>query len=148
MNLLDYKDNLLFQTKAGAKHIFDPVRSKYVVFTPEELVRQLFIQYLLEEHKISKKHIAVEKQILVADRRFRFDILVFDKQAQPLMIVECKSHNVSINDDTAIQISKYNHVIKSKYICITNGINTYFYVVDYDRLETKKIEKIILETLE
>ncbi len=145
MNLLDYKDNLLFQTKSGAKHVFDPVRSKYVAFTPEELVRQLFIQYLLGEHKISKRRIAVEKQILVGDRRFRFDILVFDKQAQPLMVVECKSHNVSINEDTAIQISKYNHVIKSKFICITNGINTYFYNIDYDRLETNKIEDLVLE---
>ncbi len=147
MDLLQYKDKLIFKNQSEKKYVFDPVRKKYVVLTPEEMVRQLFVHYLIEEHNISKKHIAVEKQILILDKKIRFDLLVFDKQGNPKMIVECKAHTVNLNDNIATQIGKYNYVINSKYICLTNGIETRFYVIDYNNSAVERIEEETINVL-
>ncbi len=140
INILKYKEDLKIVRKENKTLVFDPLRRKYVVLQPEEMVRQLFIQYLIQELKIPKKHIAVERQISINGKLYRFDILVFDKTGQPKMIVECKSHKVDITEGTAIQASKYNLDLKAEYLCLTNGRDTFFYKIDFDKGMIEQIE--------
>lgn len=133
MDLLKYRDKLRLKNRDNKKVIFDIIRKKYIVLTPEEMVRQLFLHYLLDELNIPIKHIAVEKGITINNKQFRFDILVFDKNGKPELIVECKSHKINLTEAVAIQASKYNIALKAKYLCITNGTNTLFYEIDYDK---------------
>ncbi len=138
--ILKYRDKLKFKSGSKSKLVFDPIRKKYVVLTPEEFVRQLFILFLITELKIPVKHIAVERQIKINNKNHRFDILVFNNEANPKLIVECKSHKVSLSDAVAIQVSKYNIALKAKYLCITNGIQTMFFEVDYINQTIKSVE--------
>ncbi|HHH54843.1 MAG TPA: type I restriction enzyme HsdR N-terminal domain-containing protein [Bacteroidetes bacterium] len=142
IDILKYKDYLIIEKKEGKNFLFDSIRKKFVAFTPEEMVRQLFILYLVKEKKISKKHIAVEKQIQMSNEKYRFDILVFNKRGQPNIIVECKSHKVPISSKTAIQISKYNQFLKAPFLCLTNGAITKFYKIDFDKETIEELENI------
>ena len=139
VNILKYKEDLNIIHKEGKTHVFDPLRRKYVVLQPEEMVRQLFIQYLIQELKIPKKHIAVERQISINGKLYRFDILVFNKTGQPKMIVECKSHKIGLTEGAAIQASKYNMALKAEYLCLTNGKYSFFYKIDSDKGTIKQI---------
>ena len=140
VNILKYKEDLNIIQKEGKTHVFDPLRRKYVVLQPEEMVRQLFIQYLLQELKIPKKHIAIERQISINGKTYRFDILVFNKMGKPKMIVECKSHKINITGGAAIQASKYNLALKAEYLCLTNGKNSFFYKIDFKKGTIKQIQ--------
>jgi hypothetical protein len=101
--------------------IFDEVRKKWVVLTPEEWVRQNFLQYLIQVKKYPASLIAVEKEISVADTKKRFDIVVYDKTHQPFMIVECKEMNVELDNKTLDQVLRYNIALQVPYLIITNG---------------------------
>ncbi|HOZ79430.1 MAG TPA: type I restriction enzyme HsdR N-terminal domain-containing protein [Ferruginibacter sp.] len=101
--------------------IFDEVRKKWMVLTPEEWVRQNFLQYLIQVKKYPASLIAVEKEIAVADTRNRFDIVVYNKDHQPYMIVECKEMGVVLDKKTLDQVLRYNMNLKVSYLIITNG---------------------------
>ena len=109
--------------------IFDFVRKKYFLLTPEEWVRQHVLHFLVSK-KIPKTHIAVEKKITINNLNKRFDVVVFDRNYNPLMIVECKSPSVKINQDVFDQISIYNLKIRSKFLMITNGLNNLYFKID------------------
>ena len=113
--------NYSFQLKNGEKHkqIFCLIRKKYVVFTPEEFVRQTVLAYLLFDKKIPNALINVEKMILVNGRKKRFDILVF-KEAKVEMIIECKSPDVAINQTTFMQAAAYNLTLQANYFLLSN----------------------------
>jgi len=112
--------------------IFDIIRKKYVVLTPEEWVRQHVIHYLHVHKGYSKALIAVEKQLKLYTLTKRFDILVFSKSGQPFLAVECKAPSVSISQDTFDQIARYNLSIKAAYLMVTNGLNHYFCSLNAD----------------
>ena len=139
INIIKYQDRLKFQVQSESKKIFDPVRKKYVALTPEEFVRQLFVVYLIEELKIPVKHIAIERSIKIHNKNYRFDILVFDNNAKPKMIVECKSHKVKLTEAVAIQVSKYNIALNAEYLCVTNGKQSLFYRIDYEKQSIKTV---------
>lgn len=109
--------------------IFDFVRKKYFLLTPEEWVRQHVLHFLVS-NKIPKTHIAVEKKITINDLNKRFDVVVFDRNYNPLMIIECKSPSVKINQEAFDQISIYNLKIRSKFLMITNGLNNLYFKID------------------
>lgn len=144
LDLLKYKERLKTKTSSNSTFIFDPIRKKYIVLTPEELVRQLFLLYLIEELKVPLKHIAVEKQITINNKNYRFDILVYEKSGNPKLIIECKSHKVNLTEATAIQVSKYNIALKAEYLCVTNGMQTLFYKIDFINHSIEKVSQIIL----
>lgn len=141
VDLLKFQDNLKFKIINYKQYIFDPVRKKYVVFTPEELVRQLFVEYLINEKKIPRKYIAVEKQINFGTKPVRFDILIYDKNAIPNLIVECKSFKTKISDIAGFQVGKYNSIIKAKYLCITNGKSTRAFKTDISTNEIIELKE-------
>jgi hypothetical protein len=130
IDLLLFKDNLNTKEINNKQYVYDPLRNKHVVLTPEELVRQLIITYLLNEKKIPSKYIAVEKQIDFNSKPVRFDVLIFNKNAIPKMIIECKSFKTTISDIAGLQISKYNTILKAEFLCITNGISTRVFQTD------------------
>lgn len=121
-----------FRIKNNEKHhlIFDEVRKKHVVLTPEEWVRQHFIQFLLLKKKYPISLIAVEKQHTINNLKKRSDILVFNTKGTPDIIVECKAPNVKITQDTFDQIARYNLKIDANYLIVTNGLEHYYCMLD------------------
>ena len=104
--------------------IFDVFRKQWIVLTPEEWVRQNFLQYLVEVKKYPASLIAVEREILVGVLRRRFDIVVF-KDAKPWMIVECKELKVPLSEAVLKQALNYNVSLQVKYLVVTNGASTF-----------------------
>lgn len=116
----DYK----VKEEAGKRLIFDEVRRIWVVLTPEEWVRQNFIQYLVKEKQYPASVMAVEKMIRLGEMRKRCDIVIY-QHALPWMIVECKEMNVPLNDTVASQVFRYNITLDVRYLIVTNGSYTY-----------------------
>lgn len=104
--------------------IFDVFRKRWVTLTPEEWVRQNFLQYLIQVKFYPGKLIAVEKEISLGDLNKRFDAVVY-KNAAPWMIVECKEMKVELSDAVIQQILNYNISLKVEYLVITNGTSTF-----------------------
>lgn len=111
------------ETRKGVDFIFDRLRKKWVVLTPEEWVRQNFIQFLLISQDIPPSLIAVERAFKVGDLSKRFDILVFDREARPWLLVECKSMEVPLDDKALSQILRYYSSLPVPYFVITNGVH-------------------------
>ncbi len=111
--------------------VFDPFRSKYLVMTPEEQVRQLFARFLVEEKKYPASLMATEYALTLNKMSKRCDILVFDRNGQPVVLVECKSPDVKIGREVFDQVARYNMVFKVAYLLITNGLKHYCCRVDH-----------------
>ena len=127
LNFPDFKFNL--KNKDNKPHIFDILRKKLILLTPEEWVRQHVINFLIS-YNIPKNHIAVEKKIIINKMTKRFDLVVYDRNGNVLLLVECKAPNVKINQKVFDQTSIYNKYLKSKYLMITNGLNHFYFKVD------------------
>ena len=119
----------------NTNYIFDVIRKIWLVLTPEEWVRQHVIWYLIQEKKYPSNLMAVEKRIKINNQNKRFDLVVFNLNAQPFLLAEFKAPNVKVGIDSFIQAGHYNQVIGAGYLLITNGINTT--VWDY-QLQTNK----------
>jgi hypothetical protein len=131
LDLLKHSDKLVTKKENGKLKIFDPIRKKYLVMTPEESVRQLLTLYLLEDLAYSKSSISVEKMLRVNGLQKRFDILVYDENTQPFLIIECKSPKIKITDDVFRQASVYNFELQAPYLVVCNGLETYCCKMDY-----------------
>ena len=124
--------------KEGQKRfIFDLIRKKYIQLSSEEWVRQNCIRFLIEEKKISRFSIAVEKEIEFNGIKKRFDIVSYSSEGKINLLVECKAPNIEINQKTFDQILIYNKILKSKYLMVTNGINHYYCKINEDRKNIK-----------
>ena len=113
--------------------IFDIIRKKYVVLTPEEWVRQHVILFLIEEKKYPVSLIAVEKQLKINSLTKRTDVVVFNRKGTPEILIECKAPTVAINQQAFDQIARYNLTAKSNYLMVTNGLNHYFCQIDFEK---------------
>jgi hypothetical protein len=120
LNLPDFEYTL--KKEEGKVWIFDVIRKKFIVLTPEEWVRQHFINYLTVVLKYPKSLIRVEGGLTYNQLQKRSDILVFDREGNPWMVVECKAPTLQLSDATLMQVSAYNHTVRAKYISITNGL--------------------------
>ena len=109
------------KTENDKDFIFDALRKKWLLLTPEEWVRQNFIQYLIVEKKYPSTVIATEKEILLGELKKRFDILIYDSEHQPWMMIECKAAEIKLNDAVLQQILRYNISVPVSFIVITNG---------------------------
>lgn len=117
--------------KDGKRNIFDPLRRKYVALTPEEWVRQHFINFLISCKGYPGSLLANEIAITLNGTSKRCDSILFDRQGQPQMIVEYKAPTVKITSKVFDQIARYNIVLKVKFLIVTNGIDHYCCKVDY-----------------
>lgn len=119
LNLPKFKPQL--QKRDGKLLINCLVRNKFLVLTPEEWVRQHFVNYLLTEKKYALNSIAVEYLLTYNGLQKRADILVF-KQGVPDLLVECKGSHIALNDEVIKQISAYQHSLQVPHLCLTNGL--------------------------
>lgn len=108
----------------GKQYIFDSIRKAWLLLTEEEWVRQNFVNYLTTQLNYPSTVIAVEKEISLNDLKKRFDILVYDKQHKPWMLIECKEPKVNLSEDVLQQVLRYNISVPVEYIVITNGTTT------------------------
>jgi hypothetical protein len=116
--------------KEGSEMILDPIRRKYVKLTPEEWVRQNFVQYLINVGKYPPGLLGIEVLFRLNKLKRRVDILVHDRSGKPVMIVECKEPDVRIDENVFEQIVTYNLGLKVPYIVATNGIVHYACKID------------------
>ena len=122
--------------------IFDKIRKKYVALTPEEWVRQNFLQYLIQEKKFPALLISVEAGLKYNQLQKRMDVLIYDKQGNPYLMVECKAPEVKITQDVFDQIARYNLVFKVKYLVVTNGIHHFCCFMDYEKNTYHYLEQV------
>lgn len=109
----------------GIKEIFDSIRKKWLVLTPEEWVRQNIICFLLMKKNVPSSLVSVEKEIKLGELKKRYDIVVYNRQTLPWMIIECKEMSVRLSENTMQQILRYHISIPAKYLIITNGSHCY-----------------------
>lgn len=121
---------LKIKSKENKQFIFDIIRKKYVVLTPEEWVRQHMLHYLIYSRGYPASIIAVEKQLKVNNLSKRFDVLVFNKRGLPQIIIECKAPTIKITQDTFDQIARYNLTINADILMVTNGLEHYYCKLD------------------
>jgi hypothetical protein len=132
IDFFKYKSFLKIKRENNATtFIYDPIRRKYLVLQPEELVRQLMLHYLIIEKKYPFKQMRTEKGLIINELQKRCDILIYDKQIQPYLLVECKSAHVPIDQAVFEQIARYNLVLQVPYLLVTNGLQTYCCQMNY-----------------
>jgi len=110
--------------------VYDPVRRMYVRSTPEEIVRQLWIRYLMEVKKVNKKLIAVERAFSIQGMKRRFDLVLFDKSTLPILLAEFKAPGVLVNQITFDQIAVYNMQLQIPFALVSNGMEHYSFRID------------------
>ncbi|WP_334058486.1 type I restriction enzyme HsdR N-terminal domain-containing protein [Polaribacter sp. P097] len=130
LNLPKY--NFKLKNSENKVLIFDNLRKKYFVLTQEEWVRQHYVQYLIQEKQYPVSLIALEKQLVINNRRKRTDILIFDNLGNPDIIVECKAPSIKITQDTFDQIASYNLKLKANYLIVTNGLHHFYCKMDFE----------------
>ena len=114
-----------FKEENGKEMIFDFIRRQWLLLNEEEWVRQNFIQFLVQELKYPSELIAVEKEIQLGDLKKRFDILVYDRDHRPWMLVECKAGEIVLDEKVLLQVLRYNISMPANFLVITNGQFTY-----------------------
>lgn len=124
--------NFRFKNSENKVSIFDEIRKKFIILTPEEWVRQHVVQFLLEDKKYPKSLINVEKVLKVNGLRKRYDVVVFNPDGSIFILIECKAPEIKIAQTTFDQIARYNMTMKAEYLMVTNGLNHYFCQMDYE----------------
>ncbi|MCL7763555.1 type I restriction enzyme HsdR N-terminal domain-containing protein [Polaribacter sp. Z014] len=130
LNLPTY--NFKLKSSENKTLIFDNLRKKYMVLTPEEWVRQHYVHFLIDEKKYPTSLIALEKQLTINNRKKRTDILVFNKEGNHEIIVECKAPSIKITQDTFDQIARYNLKLKATFLIVTNGLEHFYCKMDFE----------------
>ena len=115
------KEKVKIQQHKDVHEVFDVIRKKWLLLTPEEWVRQHILQYLLITKKYPPSLISIEKEIKLAGLRKRCDIVVYNRSSEPWMIIECKEMKVPVSENTLAQILRYHISLPAKYLIITNG---------------------------
>lgn len=129
LNLPSYS----FRTKqeAGKTYIFDQIRKKYLLLTPEEWVRQHFIRYLIAEKGFPPALMVIERGLQVNQNPFRADLLVCDRSGTPLLVVEFKAPAVRISQEAFDQIARYNMQFRVPYLIVSNGLSHFCCKLDF-----------------
>ncbi|MEM6719598.1 MAG: type I restriction enzyme HsdR N-terminal domain-containing protein [Bacteroidota bacterium] len=143
MELLNFpKYTFRFKNRENKIYIFDAIRKKFVVLTPEEWVRQHTVQFLMQEKNYPKSLINVEKELIFNDLKKRYDIVIFNPDGSIFLVVECKRSKVTINQETFDQIARYNMILNAEYLMVTNGLNHYYCTMDYEAQQYQFLREI------
>jgi len=122
--------------------IFDFLRKRYVVLTPEEWVRQHFTNYLITHLNYPRALIKIEGGLLFNKLQKRSDIVVFNREGSPWMVIECKAPDLKLNRSAVHQASTYNHSLKAKYLVITNGLSHICCEIDWTNAKTSVVDSM------
>ncbi len=131
-----------FKNSENKISIFDEIRKKFLILTPEEWVRQHVVRYLLEEKKYPKSYVNVEKIIKINGLTKRYDVVVFQPDGKIFLLIECKAPSVNISQDTFDQIARYNMSLDATYMMVTNGLNHYFCQMDYNQEKYRFLQNL------
>lgn len=131
-----------FKNSENKVAIFDTIRKKFIVLTPEEWVRQHVVHYLIDDKKYPKSYINVEKRIKINGLTKRYDAVVYNPDGSLFLLVECKAPEISITQSTFDQIARYNLALKAQYLMVTNGLNHYFCQLDYENERYHFLEEL------
>ena len=126
----------------GQLTLFDAIRKKNIVLTPEEWVRQHFVQYLINQKHYPKTLIKLEGGHKLYGMAKRSDIVVYNSRGEKILLVECKAPSVSIDQKTFDQVASYNMVHKVKLLAVTNGLQHYYCRIDFENQAYKFIEEL------
>ena len=121
-----------FKNSENKVAIFDEIRKKFIILTPEEWVRQHVVHYLISDKSYPKSWINVEKRIKINRLIKRYDVVVFNPDGSIFLLVECKAPEIKISQQTFDQIARYNLTLKANYLMVTNGLDHYFCQLDYE----------------
>lgn len=116
----------------GKVAIFDIIRKKHIILTPEEWVRQHLIHFFINQLKYPKSLISVEDGLKVNKMQKRSDLIVYNREGKLFMVVECKAAKVKLNQNSMNQLSTYNQKYNSEYLALTNGLQVYVCKMDYE----------------
>jgi hypothetical protein len=122
--------------------IFDEIRKKYVVLSPEEWVRQHFVRFLVEEKNVPAGLLVLEKQIIMNRMIRRPDVVVHDRAGRAVMVVECKAPEVKVTQQAFDQIARYNSVVRCPYLVVTNGLQNFCCQMDHENNTYSFLEDI------
>ena len=123
LNLPGIKATL--KKEEGKVWIFDMIRKKYIILTPEEWVRQHFIHYLIFELNYPRSLFRIEGSLTYNKLQKRSDILIFDRAGKPWMLIECKAADIRLSQKAFNQVAVYNMTVNAKYLAVTNGMAHY-----------------------
>ena len=140
LNLPAYSHKII--SKGGKNYILDMLRKKYVALTPEEWVRQHFVQFLISHRNYPGGLLANEVQIQLNGTKKRCDTVLYRRDLTPRLIVEYKAPDVEITQTVFDQITRYNMVLKADYLIVTNGITHYCCCIDYDAMTYRFLPEI------
>jgi hypothetical protein len=128
--------------KDGLLSLFDEFRKKHIIITPEEWVRQHFVQYLINQKKYPKALIKLEGGLRLNGMAKRSDIVVFNSTGQKILMVECKAPSISIDQKVFDQVARYNMTHKVGLLAVTNGLQHYYCRIDFEKGNYKFIEEL------
>jgi hypothetical protein len=131
LNFSDY--SFRFKNSENKVSIFDDIRKKFILLTPEEWVRQHVIRFLIDEKKYPQSYINVEKVVKINGMNKRYDLIVYNKDGSIFLLIECKAPEISLDQNTFDQIARYNMILKASYLMVTNGLNHYFCQMDFEK---------------
>ena len=134
--------NFRFKNNENKVSIFDEIRKKFIILTPEEWVRQHVVQFLLEEKKYPKSLINGEKVLKINGLRKRYDVVVFNSDGSIFILIECKAPEIKITQATFDQIARYNMTMNAQFLMVTNGLNHYFCQMDYENEKYTFLENL------
>ncbi|MGL4364218.1 MAG: type I restriction enzyme HsdR N-terminal domain-containing protein [Bacteroidales bacterium] len=118
--------------KSNGRHeIFDAIRKKYVTLTPEELVRQEFIHFLITQKGYPPTLLLIEHSVKIQECIHRCDIAVCNKAGKFVLLIECKAPHIHLSNDTFEQIARYNLCMQVPYLAITNGVQSFCCSVNF-----------------
>ena len=115
------RETAKIRQQKNVKEIFDIIRKKWLMLTPEEWVRQNILLFLLIKKKFPASLMAIEKEVRLGELKKRCDIVIYNRNSEPWMIIECKEMNVSLSDKTVDQVLRYHIALPAKYLIISNG---------------------------
>jgi hypothetical protein len=150
LNFPEYDFRIRRSESGQSSEIFDIVRKKFVALTPEEWVRQHLLHFMVDDKKYPASLLAVEKELFVAGIKKRTDVIVYSRKAEPLMIAECKSPDVTLNQNSFDQAARYNMNVGVSWLLLTNGLVHYCCRINFDKKkyevedEIPEYEKLIL----
>ena len=142
LNLTHYQELLEVKQEEGKRWLRDPIRNKWLVLQPEEMVRQLLIQYLLDVLGVNKNRIAIERGLSVNGLQKRCDILIFNPAMEPWLLVECKAPTVALRQSVFRQIATYNMPLQVPYLLVCNGPEAYCCSIDFVQERYQFLEEL------
>ena len=122
--------------------MFDIIRKKWIPFTEEEKVRQFLIRFLIHQKGIPESHLSVERQITVNGLTRRYDLVVFDREGSPWLVIECKAPTVELTQSVVEQVGRYNKTLRAPYIAVSNGRQSIFFRIDFETEEINYLSEI------